>query len=410
MRSEARVSFWPVLAAGVAVGALSYVAYPMPIGLPAEAWVLLPLAMVAELLSVPLGRGGIRLSFPLPFLAGIAIVAGPFAALAADLALTAAGFGMICFAQRRVIAPRWLGYNSGIAALSCGAAGIVTTLIALPALQAIAFCAVYALINAVFVSRSSEFPLSKHSVVNTVREAYGPLTVYVALTVAVAVLAAEQQWWWCVPALLPVLALRGCMYLKLRMMEQYYETVSALTMMLQRAHPYTHGHLERVACLAEEVALRLGMQPKHARMVREASVLHDIGKIAIDEVILDKPAKLTDTEMEHVRKHAAFGAAIVAAVEPFHAMVPWIRHHHERPDGQGYPAGLRDIEIPVESKIIAVVDAYDAMAGGKAPSERRPYREPMAPAAALAELERCAGTQFDPTVVKAFRAVVEAAV
>ena len=158
--------------------------------------------------------------------------------------------------------------------------------------------------------------------------------------------------------------------------------------------------------ISEEVAIRLGIPARRAKLLREASVLHDIGKIAVDEEILDKPAKLNASEMEHVRKHSAFGAQILAPVASLGEIVPWIRYHHERPDGTGYPDGLQDIEIPLESKIIAVVDAFDAMTGGVEGNDRRPYREPMSVAAALDELDRCSGTQFDRRVVGAFREVV----
>src|SRR5208282_3347959 len=115
---------------------------------------------------------------------------------------------------------------------------------------------------------------------------------------------------------LPLIVLRRVLKLKSQLMEQYYETVTSLTLMLQRAHPYTHGHLERVSRVSEEVAIHLGLSGHRARLVREASVLHDIGKIAVDEAILDKPAKLTAEEYAHVKRHSALGAQIIAPVEP----------------------------------------------------------------------------------------------
>jgi putative nucleotidyltransferase with HDIG domain len=190
------------------------------------------------------------------------------------------------------------------------------------------------------------------------------------------------------------------------MYEHYYETITALTLMLQRAHPYTHGHLERVAKTAEEVARRLGLSSSRARMVREAAVLHDIGKIAVDEALLDKPGPLSESEMDHVRQHATWGAQILGPVRGFRDMLPWILHHHERPDGLGYPSGLADADIPLESKIIAVVDAYDAMTGSELPGTKRSYRDSMTVEEALQELNRCAGTQFDRRVVGAFRTVI----
>lgn len=226
---------------------------------------------------------------------------------------------------------------------------------------------------------------------------------YLLVSVGVAVLARADLVALTPLFLIPVELLRRIVAEHKRMDDHAYETIVALTIMLQRAHPYTHGHLERVGRLAEEVGRKLGLPLSRARLLREAAVLHDIGKIAIDEEILDKPAKLTDEEYEHVKQHSEFGALILSHAERFQALVPWIRHHHERPDGRGYPHQLTDVEIPLESKVIAVSDAFDAMVGGATSSEKRNHREPMSLEAALAELDRCSGTQFDPDVVKAFR-------
>jgi HD-GYP domain-containing protein (c-di-GMP phosphodiesterase class II) len=220
------------------------------------------------------------------------------------------------------------------------------------------------------------------------------------------VLVREDCLWGLPFALVPLWALRSGLDVQGSTYARYYETIKALTLMLQRAHPYTHGHLERVAEYAEQVALRLGCAPSHARLIREASVMHDLGKIAVDEAVLDKPGRLSEEEMRHVRLHAEFGAAILEPVRSFQALVPWVRHHHERPDGRGYPDHMLDVEIPLESKIIAVADAFDAMTLNERNGERRLYREPMTVHEALNELDRCSGTQFDPTVVAVFRGVV----
>jgi hypothetical protein len=177
------------------------------------------------------------------------------------------------------------------------------------------------------------------------------------------------------------------------------QTLQALALMLQRAHPYTHAHIERVARFAERTALHLGLATDRAKMVHEAARLHDVGKIAVDEQILDKPGKLTPDEYAHVKLHAPFGAAILEEIEELRS----ISFHHERPDGSGYPKGLSGDQIPIEAKIIAVADAFDAMTGGYDGGEKRPYRDPISPELALVEMERCAGTQFDTDVVNAFR-------
>ncbi len=187
---------------------------------------------------------------------------------------------------------------------------------------------------------------------------------------------------------------------------EHRQTLEALGLMLQRAHPYTHAHIERVARIAERTARMLGLSPRRAALVHRAARLHDVGKIAIDEAVLDKPGRLTPEEYAHVKLHAPFGAAILEEVAELRSIAGWIRCHHERPDGNGYPRGLKGDEIPLEARIIAAADAFDAMTGGFHEGEKRPYREPISPQEALAELDRCSGSQFDPRVVAAFRKAV----
>lgn len=206
--------------------------------------------------------------------------------------------------------------------------------------------------------------------------------------------------------LFPILALEALRETDRLFADQHFGTITGLSLMLQGAHPHTHQHLARVADMAESVARRLGMSPEHARRVREASILHDIGKIAVDEAVLDKPGPLTAEEYEHVKAHAEYGAQILEPVEEFRELSRWIRWHHERLDGRGYPDGLPADQIPLESRIIAVVDAFDAMTSGLDGGEARPYRKPVPVREALAELRRCAGTQFDPRVVEAFEAAI----
>jgi putative nucleotidyltransferase with HDIG domain len=233
-----------------------------------------------------------------------------------------------------------------------------------------------------------------------------PLVLGYAATASAGVFVALLGPVWLLPAIgAPILALQAAIRGRHSLYEHYYETIGTLTLMLQRAHAYTAQHLERVAALAEETALSLGLSPRRARLVREAALLHDIGKIAVDERILEKPGRLTPEEYEHVKRHADLGAEIVRPVTPLREMVEWIRRHHERPDGRGYPDGLKDREIPIESKIIAVADAFDAMTA-VGDSAKRSYRTPKTWFEAVEELRRCAGSQFDPRVVEAFSAAL----
>jgi two-component system, cell cycle response regulator len=157
-------------------------------------------------------------------------------------------------------------------------------------------------------------------------------------------------------------------------------------------------HASDVADLAEPVARRLGLADEELRRVRQVAELHDVGKFAIPDAILDKPGALTSDEWELVRRHPIVGQRIVAAAPALVDLAGLVRATHEHFDGAGYPDGLVGEDTPLVARIVAVCDAYDAM------TSTRPYRRTLSDEEALAELRRCAGTQFDPAVVAAFLA------
>jgi putative nucleotidyltransferase with HDIG domain len=171
--------------------------------------------------------------------------------------------------------------------------------------------------------------------------------------------------------------------------------VEALAVLVDSRDAGTNEHSCRVAELAEALALSLGCSRERARDVYLAGKLHDIGKVAIPDSILRKRGKLTEAEWETMRRHPSIGANVVSHVGSLARLAPIIRSHHERYDGAGYPEGLRGAEIPLEARIVAVVDAYDAMISD------RPYRLRMSVEGARQKLRECAGTQFDPEVVAA---------
>ncbi len=158
-------------------------------------------------------------------------------------------------------------------------------------------------------------------------------------------------------------------------------------------------HLSTVGKLAEAVARKLGLPEEQITLTRLTAELHDVGKTAIPDSILDKPGPLDDEEWAFMRRHTIIGQRILAAAPALTQIALLVRSTHERADGKGYPDGLRLDEIPLNSRIVAVVDAYDAM------TTDRPYASPLTPEEAMAEIGRCAGTQFDPVIVKAFDAV-----
>lgn len=180
------------------------------------------------------------------------------------------------------------------------------------------------------------------------------------------------------------------------------ELLSALADVIDLRDPYVLGHSQHVSRYAMLIAEKLNLQEEQIELVRKAGLLHDIGKLGIPESILFKPARLTTSEYKLVKEHVNLGADIIGKCHSLGAIVPIIRHHHEYFDGKGYPAGLKENDIPLASRIISVADAVEAMASD------RPYRRGLHYTAILAELKRVAGTQFDPLVVNAFVEVVEA--
>jgi diguanylate cyclase (GGDEF)-like protein/PAS domain S-box-containing protein/putative nucleotidyltransferase with HDIG domain len=165
---------------------------------------------------------------------------------------------------------------------------------------------------------------------------------------------------------------------------------------------YIRGHPERTSEVAAALAEEMGLSSEQVRNIKIAGLLHDIGKITVSESILNKPGKLTKREFANIKDHPIVGATLVSQVKGFEHLIPIVRHHHERFDGKGYPDGLTGEEIPLEARIMSVVDVFDAL------THERSYREALNSAQATAELERSAGTQFDPVVLEAFLALAKA--
>lgn len=178
--------------------------------------------------------------------------------------------------------------------------------------------------------------------------------------------------------------------------QAYIHTLGALTTAIDAKDSYTHGHSKRVTEFSVNLGHEIGLNKADLENLRIAALLHDIGKIGIPELILNKPGRLTDEEFEIIKSHPELGTRILEKVEFLSPIVPIIRHHHERIDGRGYPAGLKGDQIPLAAKVIAIVDSYDAM------TSDRPYRKAMELDVACAEILRCKGSQFDPEFAEAF--------
>ncbi|OGT72817.1 MAG: hypothetical protein A3H44_04685 [Gammaproteobacteria bacterium RIFCSPLOWO2_02_FULL_57_10] len=178
--------------------------------------------------------------------------------------------------------------------------------------------------------------------------------------------------------------------------ELFTAALESLASAIEAKSPWTRGHSERVADYAVEIGQALGLTNGELDKLRIAALLHDIGKIGTYDGLLEKQGKLTAAEYETIKQHSAKGAEMLAPIRQLHDIIPWVRGHHERFDGAGYPDGLRGEGIPLQARILAVADTFDSM------TAERPYRTTPGKAQALEEIRRHTGTQFDPRVVEAF--------
>lgn len=187
--------------------------------------------------------------------------------------------------------------------------------------------------------------------------------------------------------------LRGAME---ELEETQLSTMQALAAAVEARDPYTRGHCERVTQYALTIAEALAFSDEELEVLKRAAILHDIGKVAVPDNVLRKNGRFSKDDWIEVRKHPEAGQTMLAHLKFLWPSLPLIRHHHERYDGSGYPDGLVSDGIPSGARILAVADAFDAI------TSDRPYREALALPDVLEELDRCAGSQFDPKIVKVF--------
>ena len=177
--------------------------------------------------------------------------------------------------------------------------------------------------------------------------------------------------------------------------------ILALATAIEAKDPYTEGHLDRVASYALSLGRETGLAPWELQLLRKAAVLHDVGKIGVSESVLLKPGPLSAEEFNQVKSHAIVGEKICMPLHQDRLILEVIRHHHERYDGKGYPDGLAGEDIPIAARIMAVVDAYDAL------TSDRPYRSRLSQEQAVQILKQEAGKQFDPKIAVAFISMLE---
>jgi response regulator RpfG family c-di-GMP phosphodiesterase len=182
--------------------------------------------------------------------------------------------------------------------------------------------------------------------------------------------------------------------------DNYLKTVRGFALAVEAKDRYTHGHSENVMKYTVVLAKHLGLSDEEIENVKYAGLLHDIGKIGVSELILNKPGRLTPSEFDEIKKHPTLGANIIADVPFLRPLVPMVLHHHEFYDGNGYPDGIKGDQIPFGARILSVADAYEAM------TSDRPYRRSLTQQAALEILMSGRGRQFDPQMVETFQDIL----
>jgi HD-GYP domain-containing protein (c-di-GMP phosphodiesterase class II) len=184
--------------------------------------------------------------------------------------------------------------------------------------------------------------------------------------------------------------------------DTFLSTAGALSDTIEAKDTYTGGHTQRVMEYSLAIGWSLGLSPEEMENLKLAAILHDIGKIGVDDQVLRKQGRLNEEEKRKMQQHTIIGPRIVKRVRQLHSIIPGIRHHHEMYDGSGYPDGVKGDEIPLMARIIAVADTFDAM------TSDRPYRKGLDMESALREIQKFSGKQFDPKMVQALQSVYEA--
>lgn len=401
-----------IYAIGVAVSAAALISYLAFVNAYFDARVLIifgPLTFLIENLSINLPQGG-AVSVSSTIILATLMIFGPLTG-----ALTAVFNAVVWRDIKRRTSPfRWL-FNGSQGALAAGLSGLVY---------------VWSGGNLLYRSggfSTADFPYLLLSVGLAATIFFLVNTILVSVSIGLAELTSPVNIWranvlWAIPnyvallplalafaqiyvtvgatglalIIIPLLVARQTFQIFVNLKSTYLGTVEALVAALEAKDPYTRGHSERVAALAEKIGRRLKLSAGDLDILRYAGALHDIGKIGTARNVLRKPGKLSEEEYNRIRQHPELGALILQEIKFMDKVIPVVFHHHEHVDGKGYADGFKGEEIPLLARILAVADAYDAM------TSPRPYRPAMTPAVACQELIACSGSQFDHQVVNAF--------
>lgn len=358
------------------------------------------LGVFAELFPVRLPRG-IYVSVSFAILYATTLVAGPSTG-----AWVAAIAGVVHSAHTRTGLQKW-AFNFGqivVVVVACGAVYEAFGIRGIPddlgrmAVPAFAAGLTYFVLNSLLVSGAVSLSTGA-SLWRVWHVSLASTYVsFVGLSILGGLMAIAYRRIGFVSALIifaPLMVARYAVQQTVKITQSHYALVESLTAALEAKDGYTSGHSMRVSALAVKIARRMRLPESRVEIVEYAGMLHDIGKIGIKDELLNKASPLTSDDFNTIRSHVVKGAEIVAPAEFLSGVAEIIKCHHERYDGRGYPSGLAGDAIPVEARILAVADAFDAMISD------RPYRKGLGEDEAVRRLVAAAGTQFDPAVVRA---------
>ncbi|MBN2070361.1 MAG: HD-GYP domain-containing protein [Candidatus Krumholzibacteriota bacterium] len=370
--------------------------------LPADHWrdifLFLILIIIADSAQISLPRGGASIYASSPIdLAGI-VLFGPAVMAVIEAVATLITEGIF---QRRPIIK--VLFNIPLLVMTVGVSGFVynyfgslvdlnSPLFLIPLLAA---GIVYYLFNTWSVSIVISLDSQRNPLVvwkQNYMWNFFHILAFFPIAAVIALLYRNSGVWTIALFIIPLFLARYSFQLYLDMRETHINTVAALTSAIDASDPFTHGHSYRVSRYALRIAREMGMTTKDMEMLEYAALLHDIGKIAVKNEILLKVGPLTDEEWKSLRAHPQIGAEIVEKLKFLNEAGKVVRAHHERPDGSGYPNGLKEDDIPLAAHILNVVDAFDAM------TSDRPYRKALPVERVLEELETYKGRQFHTKV------------
>jgi putative nucleotidyltransferase with HDIG domain len=271
-------------------------------------------------------------------------------------------------------------------------------------LQIFAFCITCFFANSLIISIMFSIINNKnifYSYMSNIKLAVLNMIAISPIGIIVVIIFYQYKYFGLLLLLCPIILVRYTYLLYIDSKTQYVQTVDALALAVEARDRYTEGHSKRVAEISEMIAKQLKYSEFKIEDIKIAALLHDVGKIGIDDRILNKPGKLTEEEFNEIKKHPEIGYKILKGIKNFDNIVKIVKYHHERYDGGGYPSGCKADELSLDVYIVQLADAVDAMAS------ERPYRKALPEEYVINEVKKNSGKQFHPVVVDAYLSAIE---